>query len=151
MGAVISFFASPLGKWVIIGLLMVAAFASGWVKGNDRGTQKLVDYVQEQAQEAIRIGKVRTEVTERVVTKYIETRGATKYVTETIEKEVTRYADANPANMCIDSEWVRLHNAAAANSIPKPPAVPGNPLRTTSTDYLPYSLTSIGYGNGQLR
>ena len=148
----IAFFASPLGKWAIIGILLIAAFGTGWVKGNDRGLQKLIDYQQKQAEEAIRIGKVRTEVTERVVTRYLEKKAATETVVVTIEKEVKGYADANPSNMCIDATWLRLHDRAAINTGTKPPAVPSVLLRTTDAgDWNPYGGTGLAYSYSELR
>ena len=152
MGAVISFFAGPLGKWVIIGILLIAAFGTGWVKGNDRGLQKLIDYQQKQAEEAVRIGKVRSEVTERVVTRYLEKKAATETVVVTIEKEVKVYADANPGNMCIDATWLRLHDRAAINTGTKPPAVPSSTLRTTDAGHWDaYGGTSLTDSYPELR
>ena len=149
--ALLPFVASPLGKWAIIGILLIVAFGAGWVKGNDRGFQKLIDYQQKQAEEAVRIGKVRTEVTERVVTRYLEKKAATERIIETIEKEVKVYADANQ-NMCIDATWLRLHDSAAINAGPKPPPVPSSILRTTATDYWhPYGGAGLTYSYPELR
>lgn len=116
-------------KWLAIAAILLAAFASGWIKGNAHGTQKLVDHVQKQAAEATRLAQARTKVSERVVKRYLEKKGATERVTEFIDREVKIYADANPANMCIDAAWLRLHDTAAINAIPKPPAVPASFLR----------------------
>ena len=146
-------FVNPfLVKWGVIGILLLAAFASGWMKGNVHGGQKLIDYKVKQAQEATRITQARTKVTERVVTKYIKVAGATETITKEIEKEVKVYADANPGNMCIDATWLRLHDAAAINAVPKPAGTPVGPLQTTAADYRhAHSLTGIGYGSEELR
>ena len=149
---ILTFFAGPLGKWVVIGILIAGAFASGWLKGNTHGSQKLVDYVQKQAEEAVRIGKARTVVTERVVTRYLEKKAATERVIETIEKEVKVYADANPDNMCIDATWLRLHDAAALNALPKPPAVPSSTLREAETRYWDaYGTGGFSHNYAELR
>jgi len=105
-------------KWAVIGFLILAAFASGWIKGNNHGTAKLTDYIQKQAEEATRIAKVRTVVTERVVTRYLEKKGATERITETIEKEVIRYEQAKLDTCPLSVGAVSLHDAAAANKLP---------------------------------
>lgn len=138
-------------KYIVIAVMLAAAFLSGWVRGNAHGTQKLVDYVQEQAQEATRIAQVRSKVTEKVITRYLEKKGATERVTEFIDREVVKYAETN-TGMCIDAEFVRLHNNAAANELPKPTPKPSGTLRTTEAPYWHrLSIANIGYGNSQLR
>jgi hypothetical protein len=116
----LAFFAGPFGKWAIIGIMLVAAFGAGWIRGNDRGLQKLIDYQQKQAEEAVRITQVRTVVTERVLVKYLEKKGATERVTETIEKEVIRYETAKLDTCPLSAGAVVLHDAAAANVLPDP-------------------------------
>ena len=149
--ALLPFVASPLGKWAIIGILLIVAFGSGAIWGIGHEGKKLVAYVQKQAEEAVRIGKVRTEVTERVVTRYLEKKAATERIIETIEKEVKVYADANQ-NMCIDATWLRLHDSAAINAGPKPPPVPSSTLRTTDAgDWNPYGGAGLTYSYPELR
>lgn len=100
-------------------------FATGWLKGNAHGTQKLYDYQAAEAKEAVRIAKAREVVTTKVVTKYVEKAAAAQVVTQTIEKEVVRYAETN-AGSCLDLAWGRLHDAAAENRLPDPrPTVDG--------------------------
>ena len=79
----------------------------------------------------------------RVVDRYVKVKGDTQVVTETITKEVVRYADANPGT-CLDAGWRLLHDAAAANTVPdpglKPDAAAGAPtaaaaLQTVSANY----------------
>ena len=118
MGAVAGFFAGPLGKWAIIGLLMVSAFITGYIKGNAHGTAKLDAYVLAQMQEEVRIAGVRTKVTREVVTHYIEKAGKTEIQVREVKVEVDNYASTNPDGLCIDAEWTRLHNAAASGAVP---------------------------------
>lgn len=94
----------------------LALVAFGWFKGNEHGTQKLTNYIGEQAREAVRIGTARRAITEKVVTQYVKVAGETQIVTQTVEKEVIRYADANPG-ACLDPEWRRLHDRAALNTV----------------------------------
>ncbi len=107
-------------KYAAIAALCVGLVAFGWVKGNAHGTAKLDSYIQKQAQEATRIGKVRTAITEKVLTRYItQTVPQTQVVTNTVNQEVIRYVESNPTGMCIDSRWISLHNSAALNAIPE--------------------------------
>jgi hypothetical protein len=116
----LAIFAGPyalLAKWGVIALLVAAFGAFAWFKGNAHGTQKLHDYQAKQATEAVRIAQARERVTTQVIVKYVKVQGATEVVTRTVEKEVVRYADANPG-YCLDADWGRLHDAAAANRLP---------------------------------
>lgn len=104
-------------KWGVIALLVGAFGAWSWFKGNEHGTAKLTEYIGKQAIEAVRINTARIVATERVRTVYVKVAGETKVVTETVEKEVVKYAEANPG-YCLDIGWRRLHDAAADNAIP---------------------------------
>jgi hypothetical protein len=122
-GAILDIFSGPyalLAKWAVIGLLIAGVFVTGWVKGNQHGTAKLTDYIAKQATEAVRIGKARTVVTEKVITKYVTvTVPKTQVVTNTIEKEVIRYETAKLDTCPLSNAAVSLHDAAAANAVPE--------------------------------
>lgn len=115
---VLSFFAGPLGKWVVIGLLVAVFGGWCWFKGNEHGTAKLTEYIGEQAKEAVRIVTARGKVTERIVTEYIRVAGETKVVKETTEKEVVRYETLKLDRTMLSTAAVSLHDAAAANAVP---------------------------------
>src|SRR5258706_13354999 len=91
------------------------------------GERKLWEYQAEQARQETRISKAREVVTTKVVTQYIKVKGATQVITNTVEKEVKVYADANPG-YCLDAGWRSLHDAAALNGVPAaasgPPTAP---------------------------
>lgn len=108
-----------LARLGTIALVALSLFGYGWFKGNVHGTAKLTEYIGQQAIEAVRIVKGRDLVTTEVVTKYVAVRGKTEVVTKTVEKEVVRYAEANPG-YCLDPAWRVLHDDAAANRIPDP-------------------------------
>jgi len=108
----------PWAKWLALALLVAAIWGHGWVRGNAHGTAKLGAYIGKQAEQAAIVRGKRAAVTERVVTEYVKVAGKTRTVTETVEKEVIRYVATNPDGMCIDPEWVRLHNLAAGNRVP---------------------------------
>lgn len=95
----------------------VLAF-TGW-QGYRLGVAKLERYQAEQLREAQRLYMARQVVTERVVNRYIKVKGETQTVTQTVEKEVIRYAENNPG-LCLDGAWRVLHDDAANNVLPAP-------------------------------
>lgn len=142
-------------KWGAIVLLVAAVFGYGWIKGNAHGTAKLDAYIFAQMQEETRIAGVRTVVTQRVVTKYLEKAGATETIVKEVEKEVTRYAKTNPDGLCIDAEWTRLHNAAATGVISTSGLQLDSPLRAPFLDpegiRFPYRVPGAPSRYGELR
>lgn len=101
------------------------------------GTQKLLDYQGKEATQAVKVRTLQGAATERVVTRYVKVKGDTQVVTETITKEVVRYADANPGT-CLDAGWRLLHDAASANTVPdpglKPDATAGAPTAAAALE-----------------
>lgn len=83
------------------------------------GEKKLFEYQAKEAKEGARIIVKRGAVTTQVVTRYIKVAGETKTVTQTVEKEVVRYAESNPG-LQLDRAWRWLHDAAAGNRLPDP-------------------------------
>jgi hypothetical protein len=109
----------PMGyRLIALALLVVAIFGYGWFRGNEHGTQKLIDYQAEQAKEAVRIVTARGAVTEKIVTKYIEVVGKTKTVTQTVEKETVRYETLKLDRNILSVAAVSLHDSAADNAVP---------------------------------
>lgn len=105
-------------RWVIAAALFAAALAFAWFQGYSTGRDKLDDYIGQQAVAAVAIVTRQGKVTERVITEYVTvTVPRTELVTQTVEKEVIRYAEANPTGLCLDPDWRRLHDAAAANAV----------------------------------
>ena len=105
----------------IYAAVVLAIFTTGAGIGYHRGVKKLWDYQVEQAKEAVKIVVKQGAVTERVVTKYLKGQDRVRVVTQTIEKEVVRYAESNPGS-CLDARWRVLHDAAAAGTLPPPPS-----------------------------
>ena len=124
-------------RWLAILGVAVAFGAWCWLNGNAHGTQKLIDYQGKQATQAIKVITRQGEATERVVTRYVKVQGETKVITETITKEVVRYAEANPGS-CLDARWGLLHDAAAANTVPsagfEPDAATGAPTAAAAIE-----------------
>ena len=123
----LALFAGPMGalyKWGVIALLIAAFGAFSWFKGNEHGTQKLIDYQAKQATEAVKVIVKQGEATVRVIDHYIQVKGATKVVTETVEKEVIKYVESKPLAMAcmLDNRWIGLHDSAATGTVPGPAA-----------------------------
>lgn len=109
---------AALAKWGVIALLIAGAGLTGWVKGNAHGTAKLDAYIGKQAVASAALAVERGEVTVRVVNRYIKVKGETQVVTQTVEREVIKYVDANFDHFPLSVAAVSLHNAAAINAIP---------------------------------
>jgi hypothetical protein len=119
---------SLLNPWVLLVIASVLGLA--WFKGYQTGAGKLEAYRTEQFTAATKINAQRAAVTEKVVTRYIEVAGATQVRTEFIEREVADYAEQNPAGLCLDADWRRLHDRAALNTVSGPTGSPAGALRT---------------------
>lgn len=96
-------------------------YALGISKGEQRTGQRHIDYVQAQAQQAIKITKrqqevvVKTEVRMRDRVQVIYKQG------EEIEKLVPVYiTDADDQRFSVSNGWVRLYDAAFAGESPGP-------------------------------
>lgn len=140
-----------LAKWAIIGIVVLGAFITGWVKGNIHGTEKLYAYQAKQATEAARIVVKQGAVTEKVLTKYIKVKGDTEVITNTVEKEVIRYEQAKLDQCPLSVAAVSLHNSAALNKLPDPASsVDGTPsgvkaaalTKTCTENYATYHKTA---------
>ena len=110
-------------RWIAIALLVAAFGGFAWMKGDEHGTQKLIDYKAEQAAEAVRIAQARVEVVTKVETEYVD-RIKTVYVKgRTIEKEVKVYVTKeDDAGCTIPLGFVREYNAAWSGASPGPAA-----------------------------
>lgn len=112
---------SLLNPWVLLVIASVLGLA--WFKGYQHGAGKLETYRAEQLLAATKINTQRAAVTEKIVTRYIKVKADTEVVTQTIEKEVTRYAEINPGRT-LDGAWRVFHDAAANNTVPDPAGIP---------------------------
>ena len=133
----LSLFSGPyamLARLAFVGIILAAAFATGWVKGDGHGTQKLIEYQAKQAAESVKVITKQGETTERVVTRYLDRVKLVEGATVTIEKEVTKYVESKPLAMAclLDNRWLQLHNAAASGSVP-PPTGPTDDTTGTTT------------------
>lgn len=98
-------------------VLLVAGMLE--LDGYRRGELKLFDYQAKEAAATVVIITKQGKVTEKVTTKYVKVKGETQTVTNTVHDKVVEYVEANPG-YCLDAAWGRLHDAAAANTVPQP-------------------------------
>lgn len=121
-------FGFPIPDWAIKAccylLVAAALIGTGFVFGQ---RSVYADWLEEKAELATKALKIVTRqgaVTEKVVTRWREKQAETRTVTETIEREVTKYVDSKPLTLAclLDPQWVRLHDAAASAL---PPATGG--------------------------
>ena len=123
------FLPSLIGGWQMYALaaLGVAVVLLGlrmhWIH---EGREQIL---KENAAAAIKIVVKQGEATEKIVKQYVKVRGATEVVTQTVEKEVIKYAAAN-LSLCLDSGWRLLHDRAAINAVSEAPKRPDDRLRT---------------------
>lgn len=117
----LGFLATHGSRIAVYGVLVAAGLGVSWMHGFFSGRAALHEYRAAQATEAARVVVRQAAATVKVVNRYIKVAGATRVVTETVEKEVLRYVDSNPTQ-CLDDKWRRLHDAAALNAVPQPPA-----------------------------
>jgi hypothetical protein len=157
----VTLLATIAGQWRRIALYAVLAamlLGAAWLHGYSHGELLLANYRASQAVAAVRMIVKQGEATERVVTRYVKVKGDTEIVTRTVEKEVVRYAQANPGP-CLDAAWRVLHDAAASNAVPGTAGRADGILRTTGAAAgglglglgLTFRGRSAGDGDGQLR
>jgi hypothetical protein len=124
-----------LAKWGVIVALVGIFGAFCWFKGNAHGTAKLTAYQGAQAIESVKVITRQGVVTERIVVEYRDRVKVREGATTTIEREVTKYVESKPLTLAcnLDLRWMRLHDAAAAGTVP-PPA--------SGTDAAPGTVTA---------
>lgn len=104
----LTFLISPFAKLLLIVAVVAAIFGTGYWRGA-RAIQTRWDVAI--AQQAVKSAETVVRVAEntaQIVTKYIQVRGKTQVRTETVEKEVIRYVEAqHPACFIANEfEWV---------------------------------------------
>lgn len=107
-----------LGVALLAVALVIGGFSAGAKVTGDHWQAK----VAEAERKAAAIAQQQTESTAQVVTKYVDRVQLVRVAGETITKEVPVYVTPeSDAHCAVPRGFVRLHDAAAANSIPKPP------------------------------
>lgn len=123
LSSLASFAMPPWVKPVAIALAVAAWTGFWWFKGNEHGTQKLIEHIAKQAAEAVRIAQARERIVTVTETKWRERIRTIRVQGETIEKEVKVYVtQADDAGCVIPHGFVRSHDAAWAGAPAGPAA-----------------------------
>ncbi len=113
----------------------MAVFGYGWLEGLRH--QQALDgaATRSQALKVIKIQEKQSDLTQKVVTKYIQGKERTRYVYRTIEKQVPVYLGERVDRGCkLTFGWVRLYNSAVMSQLPGTPS---------STDATPSQFTAV--------
>ena len=117
-------FGLPVPAWAAQALAVALAAVALLLIGRHWGAAGVYeDWIAANETAAVasaRIVRTQQVVTERVVVRWREREAARQVVTETIEREVTRYVESKPLTLAcrLDDRWVQLHDAAAAGALP---------------------------------
>lgn len=134
-------FAGPYAALARAGVLAVVALAlwgHGYWKGNEHGSQKLVDHIAAEAKADTKLAAARVVEIEKVRVEYRDRIKTEKVAGETITKEVTVYVTKeDDAAGSVPVGFVRVLNAAWAGTPPGPPdgadrGPSGNTLSSTA-------------------
>lgn len=113
MIAVLGFFTGGIGRWLALaGILLFAVFMARmhWMQ---EGREEIL---KANVASATRIVTLQGKVTEKIVVRYRDRAAKTDVAAAETQKEVETYAAKNPAGMCIDDDFVRVLNGAAAGA-----------------------------------
>lgn len=121
-----AFIATHAARFGVYAGLLLFYTTLVWFHGFTKGEEKLFDYRDKQATESVKLIVKQGSVTQTTVTKYIRLREQALPIYKVIEKEVIVYANSRAATAgnsthCLDPDWSRLHDAAAARAIPAAP------------------------------
>lgn len=115
-----------LGNWqkyLIIGLVILAAAGMVWMHGYGKGSSRLFEYKAEQAVEAVRLSEKRQIVTEKEVIRWRTRDRVVEKQGEVIIKEVPVYVTAADDAACtVPHGFISLWNGANVGELPPPPA-----------------------------
>lgn len=117
-------FALKYWKPLAVVAVALALLAIGWSSGAAHVQDKWDAEKQAQALAAAQTGQHQAEATVQVVTEYVDKIKVVRERGATIIKEVPVYVNAQAdADCIINAGFVRLHDAAAGNTIPGPSRV----------------------------
>jgi uncharacterized membrane protein len=124
MFGVMGLFSGPyalIARFAVLGIACLALFGYGWFKGNEHGTQKLTDYIGEQAVATAKVIVRQGEVTEKVRTQYVDRVKTIKEAGDAIIQTVPIYITQKDNDACVIHRGARIvHDSAAAGTVPPP-------------------------------
>ena len=111
-------------RLLVLAALAAALVGAGWFKGAGHVQHQWDAAVAEQARQVARVEKQQAEATVQVVTRYIDRVKVVREKGDAIIKEVPIYVPVEADAACtIQRGFVRLHDAAASNAIPRAPGI----------------------------
>lgn len=130
MTAVLGFIPSWAWRWLAFGLLIAAAAGFCWMKGNEHGAQKLLDYKAAQAIATVKLTAAREKVVTQIQVKYVDRIKTIYQQGDTITKEIPIYVNkTDDAGCTIPTGFVRVYGSAWSGT---PPGTPGESDRQPS-------------------
>jgi len=130
-------------KWLAFAALVAACSAFSYVRGDDHGTQKLVDYIGKQASQTVVIVKREVQVVTKVETKYrdriqkiyVQGDQIENAIPEVLTPDVDRRLPL-PAGFVriLDAAWSGQPLGPAADSDREPAIVPASVVAANETD-----------------
>lgn len=101
-------------------VMIVSAFYAGWLVHGWHTASSEVKAVQHEAA----VTEKRTDATEKVDATGAKREANQTVIYRTINREVTRYVEKHTSSSAcvLDSEWVRLHDAAATATVSEAPS-----------------------------
>lgn len=107
-------------KAIVAAVLLAASFATGWLVNGWRISSHTVKAQVAAVKHEVAHERAQTQATAAVEASAAQVRTETQTVYRTINHEVIRYVQS-PAPVCtLDSDWVRIYNAAATGTVPEP-------------------------------
>ena len=116
-------FSSPyalIARWVVLAIACAALWGHGWFKGNNHGTDKLTDYIGEQAVASAKVTAKQVEVTEKIRIKYVEHTKTIKEKGDEITMLVPVYITSKDDAACVINRGAQRLHDSAANTVPAP-------------------------------
>ena len=119
-GAIITFCSKPPGSWIAAAL---AVFLALWWYGNHQFNKGVSWQLAQDAEAAANLKPKQTAATERIRIVFVEKAAEIKWRTKTITERVPEYVTPKDDAGCnINRGFVRLHDAAASDTVPGSPS-----------------------------
>lgn len=136
-------------KYAVAGVLIMLAFAGGWVTNGWRTSSHAEKVVVQQVQHTAAVVTKQADITAAVGASAAAVSAQAEVIYRNINHDVIRYVQtpATPGDpdCTLDPQWVRLYNAAATASDPAP-ASGGNAAGAAPTGNTPDRSTGDGKG-----
>ena len=111
-------------RWLLLGLFAAALLGVGWMKGAAQVQARWDAEIARQAAQTAQVQQQQAEASVQVVTQYVDRIKVVREKGDAIIKEAPIYVPVEADAACtIQRGFVRLHDAAATNAIPRAPGI----------------------------